>query len=133
MGICNGQHVWSYRCVAPHRPALPAPRTPHVPRPLLPRSPPDHPTSSCSDVDTGTDTISRGAAFTSYGAFWLSYATLLIPGSGISDAYEGSGQEDNALGIYLVTWMIVTFFFLSVSLSRFLTLTHASIVRLCAR
>ncbi|ETW78445.1 putative acetate transporter [Heterobasidion irregulare TC 32-1] len=57
-------------------------------------------------------------AFTSYGAFWLSYATLLIPGSGISDAYDGSGQEDNALGIYLITWMIVTFFFLLASLRR---------------
>jgi succinate-acetate transporter protein len=53
------------------------------------------------------------AAFTSYGAFWLSFATLLIPGSGVGDAYGAdAGMEFDAIGIYLIAWMIVTFLFL---------------------
>jgi len=72
-------------------------------------------------------------AFTSYGAFWLSFATLLIPGSGVGDAYGAdAGMEFDAIGIYLIAWMIVTFLFFigalrkSVGLSAlflFLTLT----------
>jgi len=51
-------------------------------------------------------------AFTSYGAFWLSFATLLIPNSGISEAYGAdAGMEQDAIGIYLLSWMIVTFLF----------------------
>jgi hypothetical protein len=53
------------------------------------------------------------AAFTSYGAFWLSFATLLIPSSGVGDAYGTDvGMELDAIGIYLIAWMIVTFLFL---------------------
>ncbi|THU94371.1 Gpr1 family protein [Dendrothele bispora CBS 962.96] len=72
-------------------------------------------------------------AFTSYGAFWLSYATILIPGSGIGAAYGTETEElDNAIGIYLMTWMTVTFLLFIVSLRKsasfiglfgFLTLT----------
>ncbi|KAG5717861.1 Ammonia transport outward protein 2 [Termitomyces sp. T112] len=75
------------------------------------------------------------AAFTSYGAFWMSYATILIPGSGIVAAYAGNESElSSALGIFLICWMLVTFFFLIVSLGKhiafialfsFLTLTFA--------
>ncbi|TFK24021.1 Gpr1 family protein [Coprinopsis marcescibilis] len=58
-------------------------------------------------------------AFTSYGAFWLSYATIMIPGSGIKEAYAGNKAElQSALGIYLITWCIVTFFFLIVALRK---------------
>jgi hypothetical protein len=59
------------------------------------------------------------SAFTSYGAFWLSFATLLIPGSGVAAAYAAStnpAQEVDAIAIYLITWMVVTFLFLFVSL-----------------
>jgi len=54
----------------------------------------------------------------------MSYATILIPGSGIIAAYEniegGIEQLSAALGIFLITWMIVTFFFLWViELNRF--------------
>jgi len=50
-------------------------------------------------------------AFTSYGAFWMSYATILIPSSGIIAAYNGKASELNsALGIYLITWSMITFF-----------------------
>jgi succinate-acetate transporter protein len=52
------------------------------------------------------------AAFTSYGAFWLSYATILIPGSGILTAYASEDELSQALGIYLITWFVLTFMFL---------------------
>lgn len=49
-------------------------------------------------------------AFSSYGGFWLSFAALLIPGTGI---LEGLGDEaDNLLGFYLGTWFIFTFIML---------------------
>jgi len=51
-------------------------------------------------------------AFSSYGAFWLSFATILIPNSGIGAAYSvDPGMEDDAIGIYLLSWMVVTFLF----------------------
>ncbi|KAI0280105.1 GPR1/FUN34/yaaH family-domain-containing protein [Russula aff. rugulosa BPL654] len=61
-------------------------------------------------------------AFSSYGAFWLSFATLFIPGSGIADAYAADtadpAMELNAIGIYLLSWMIVTFLFFIGSLRK---------------
>jgi succinate-acetate transporter protein len=57
-------------------------------------------------------------AFTSYGAFWMSYATILIPGSGVLDAYKDPEQLTGALGIYLMTWMMVTFLFLVAALRK---------------
>lgn len=80
----------------------------------------------CGESDTGdarlclTCSTDLGPiAFTSYGAFWMSYATILIPGSGIIAAYEniegGAEQLSAALGIFLITWMIVTFLFLWVT------------------
>jgi hypothetical protein len=51
-------------------------------------------------------------AFTSYGGFWLSYAALLVPGTGIGDAYAvHPAQESNAIGIWLASWFIITFLF----------------------
>ena len=54
------------------------------------------------------------AAFSSYGAFWMSYATILIPSSGIVEAYANAPAAElhNALGIYLITWFMFTFFML---------------------
>lgn len=58
-------------------------------------------------------------AFTSYGAFWMSYATILIPGSGIVAAYGDNTDELNqALGIYLMTWFVFTFLMLIGALRR---------------
>ncbi|KAJ7167983.1 GPR1/FUN34/yaaH family-domain-containing protein [Mycena filopes] len=51
-------------------------------------------------------------AFSSYGAFWMSYATIFIPSSGIIAAYDDPAELGNALGIYLVSWLMVTLFFL---------------------
>jgi len=75
-------------------------------------------------------------AFTSYGAFWLSFAAIFIPGSGILDAYAKDPADEvaNALGIYLITWFMVTFMFFIVALRKsvafialfgFLSLTFA--------
>jgi len=57
-------------------------------------------------------------AFTSYGAFWLSYATILIPGSGIIDAYKTDAELSSALGIFLFAWFIVTVLLLIASLRK---------------
>ena len=51
-------------------------------------------------------------AFSSYGAFWLSYAAILVPSSGILSAYTSASELSSALGIYLITWFIVTFLLL---------------------
>ncbi|KAF8306776.1 hypothetical protein DL93DRAFT_2088479, partial [Clavulina sp. PMI_390] len=54
-------------------------------------------------------------AFSSYGAFWISYACILIPGTGIIDGYKDAtgtllaADLDNALGFFLLVWMIFTF------------------------
>jgi len=51
-----------------------------------------------------------GTAFTSYGTFWMSYATILIPGSGIVAAYGDDGKAEfaSAVGIFLLTWAMFT-------------------------
>jgi succinate-acetate transporter protein len=45
-------------------------------------------------------------AFTSYGAFWISFATLFIPFFGIADAYTAADPTEveflNAIGHYLL-------------------------------
>jgi hypothetical protein len=60
-------------------------------------------------------------AFTSYGAFWLSFAALLIPGSGIGEAYAASANPAQivpAIAIYLITWAVVTFLFFIATLRK---------------
>ena len=44
-------------------------------------------------------------AFTSYGAFWLSFAALLIPGFGV---VLDTGSANSAVGVYLLGWAIFT-------------------------
>jgi succinate-acetate transporter protein len=46
-------------------------------------------------------------AFTSFGAFWLSYAVFFIPGFGVNLPVSSKGS---ALGVYLVGWAIFTGF-----------------------
>jgi len=52
-------------------------------------------------------------AFSSYGGFWISFALIFWPGSGILDAYtatpEAAATLDSALGFYLAGWFIFTF------------------------
>lgn len=46
-------------------------------------------------------------AFTSYGAFWLSFVALLIPGFGV-DFGTAAGPSATAVGWYLIGWAIIT-------------------------
>ncbi|KAF8178036.1 FUN34 transmembrane protein [Pholiota molesta] len=58
-------------------------------------------------------------AFSSYGAFWMSYATIFIPSSGILAAYPvGSPELSNAIGVYLITWFMVTVLFIIPCIKR---------------
>ncbi|KAJ6605966.1 GPR1/FUN34/yaaH family-domain-containing protein [Mycena sp. CBHHK59/15] len=58
------------------------------------------------------------AAFSSYGAFWMSYATINIPASGVIAAFNDPNELASALGIYLITWGMVTLFFLMAVLRK---------------
>jgi len=52
-------------------------------------------------------------AFSSYGAFWMSYATIFIPGSGVMASFEGNMEEfNNAFGLYLMIWFMITVLFM---------------------
>ncbi|TCD70739.1 hypothetical protein EIP91_002115 [Steccherinum ochraceum] len=58
-------------------------------------------------------------AFSSYGGFWLSYATIFILGSGILDAFKETPDElSSAIAIYLTTWTVLTFLLLISTLRR---------------
>ncbi|KAG8862780.1 hypothetical protein FRB96_000790 [Tulasnella sp. 330] len=52
-------------------------------------------------------------AFTLFGGFWLSYACILLPTTGIIDAYtanpDDAAQLANGLGIWLMVWFVITF------------------------
>jgi succinate-acetate transporter protein len=47
-------------------------------------------------------------AFTSFGAFWLSFAALLIPGFGIGFGSKAGPSFNGALAWYLLGWAIFT-------------------------
>lgn len=55
-------------------------------------------------------------AFSSYGGFWLAYATIFIPGSGVLAQLSGTPQEAPSLGFFLATWFIFTFMMFVASL-----------------
>jgi uncharacterized protein len=46
-------------------------------------------------------------AFSSFGAFWLSYVALLIPGFGVTFGLA-TGPSNVAVGWYLIGWAIIT-------------------------
>ncbi|KAF8873483.1 GPR1/FUN34/yaaH family-domain-containing protein [Infundibulicybe gibba] len=62
-------------------------------------------------------------AFSSYGVFWMSYATIFIPSSGIISAYSDPQELSNAIGIYLITWFMVTVMFILPVIRRHLAFT----------
>ena len=77
-----------------------------------------------SQILAGMWMVPRGdtfgaTVFTSYGCFWLSYASLFIPGFGILQAYADPSELGAALGIYLLTWLIVTFAFNVVAMGKY--------------
>ncbi|KAF8129717.1 FUN34 transmembrane protein [Mycena galopus ATCC 62051] len=47
-------------------------------------------------------------AFTLFGSFWLSYAAILIPGSGIIASYPTVGELHTALGFFFTAWLIAS-------------------------
>jgi len=59
-------------------------------------------------------------AFSSYGAFWIAYALIFIPGTGVLEAYTGAtvnpGDLENAVGFFLSAWFIFTFLMFLASL-----------------
>jgi len=57
-------------------------------------------------------------AFTSYGAFWMSYALIFLPGTGIEAAYPTPQEFANAFGLFLIAWFMITLFFLLAVLRR---------------
>lgn len=64
-----------------------------------------------------------GSVFCIYGTFWLSYASILLPGTGIAAAFDGDADMlGDAIGIYLVVWSIITVMFLIVALRKNLAL-----------
>jgi uncharacterized protein len=47
-------------------------------------------------------------AFSSFGAFWLSFVALLIPGFGVSYGSKAAGPSGTAVAYYLLGWAIFT-------------------------
>jgi succinate-acetate transporter protein len=43
-------------------------------------------------------------AFTLFGSFWLSYAAILIPGTGILASYPTVRELHTALGYFFTAW-----------------------------
>ncbi|THH04677.1 hypothetical protein EW145_g5343 [Phellinidium pouzarii] len=54
--------------------------------------------------------------FSSYGGFWMSFATIYIPNSGIIAAYSDPVELNHAVGFYLAVWFIFTFIMFIASL-----------------
>jgi len=51
-------------------------------------------------------------AFAVYGTFWMSYAVILLPGSGVAEAFKANPvMYANGVGIYLSVWFLVTALF----------------------
>jgi len=50
-------------------------------------------------------------AFISYGTFWMSFAAILLPSTGIVAAFKSKAELNSALAIYLSAWTMVTFLF----------------------
>ncbi|KAL8284023.1 hypothetical protein RQP46_005136 [Phenoliferia psychrophenolica] len=55
-------------------------------------------------------------AFSSYGGFWLSYAMLIAPWSGVAAAYTDPAEMRHAIGFFLIGWLIFSFIMLVASL-----------------
>lgn len=51
-------------------------------------------------------------AFSAYGTFWISFGLIYWPSSGILDADYAVGELESALGIYIMSWFILTFIML---------------------
>ncbi|KAF9051791.1 GPR1/FUN34/yaaH family-domain-containing protein [Panaeolus papilionaceus] len=65
--------------------------------------------------------VFNATVFSTYGCFWMSYAAIHIPATGIIAAYSDPQEFNNAMGIYLITWFVITVMFTSAVLRRNLT------------
>ncbi|KAJ6526579.1 FUN34 transmembrane protein [Mycena vulgaris] len=70
--------------------------------------------------------VFSATVFSSYGAFWMSYATIYIPSSGVLAAYSSADEFSSAFGIYLITWFMVTVFFLPAVIKKHVALSHTA-------
>ncbi|TFK74506.1 FUN34 transmembrane protein [Pluteus cervinus] len=61
--------------------------------------------------------------FSLYGAFWMSYSLIFFPGTGIIAAYADPQELNNAVGVYLIVWFMMTFMFTTVVVKRHIGLT----------
>ncbi|KAI9473019.1 hypothetical protein LPJ78_002704 [Coemansia sp. RSA 989] len=52
-------------------------------------------------------------AFSSFGGFWMSYAVIISPGFDVLPTLTDAGgtAKEHALGIFLLSWVIMTFIF----------------------
>ncbi|KAJ1729939.1 hypothetical protein H4S06_006340 [Coemansia sp. BCRC 34490] len=52
-------------------------------------------------------------AFSSYGGFWMSYAAIITPAFGVGEALAeaGGNVKAHAVGIFLLSWVLMTFIF----------------------
>jgi len=63
--------------------------------------------------------VFEATAFSAYGTFWMSYAAIFIPGSGVLAAYGNNTQElSNALGLYLIVWFMFTIMLIPVVINK---------------
>jgi len=92
-------------------------------------------------------------AFSSYGGFWMSFASLKLKAFGFLDGYTNARDVHDCLGIYLLAWLFFTTFltiaahrttialasllfiviivFLMLSISEFTAMTHPDISIRC--
>jgi len=67
----------------------------------------------CGMWEIPNGNVFGATAFSSYGAFWMSYATIFIPGSGVMASFGDNMDEFNqAFGLYLMVWFVITVLFI---------------------
>ena len=47
-------------------------------------------------------------AFSSYGAFWLAFGAILVPGTGIAAAFKTAADLNTGIALFLLGWTIFT-------------------------
>ncbi|KAK4695825.1 uncharacterized protein P7C70_g8480, partial [Phenoliferia sp. Uapishka_3] len=61
--------------------------------------------------------------FSSYGAFWISFALIISPWSGVAAAYKTDIEFSRAIGFFLLGWLIFTLVVFAASLRSSFTLS----------
>ncbi len=79
--------------------------------------------TSLSPFSSACGNTFGATAFSSYGGFWLSYAFIVSPWTGISAAYEDETMFAHGVGFFLFGWFIFTFLMLIASLRSSIALS----------